>query len=133
MKRSVAVVTVGLSVVLIAVCLQAKEKQEKPGPLTGTWECMAHGGSQGDMNFTLSLEQTKSTVTGDITSPLGDTEISSGNYKKRMLEIHIDSPEENYTLTAKYSKGKLQQGQWKTDSGQSGTWEGHRSSKTADQ
>jgi hypothetical protein len=121
-----------LSLMFVAVCAQAKEKQEKSGPLTGVWECSAHGGPQGDMSFTLSLEQTKDTVTGDVTSPLGDTEISSGSFKKKMLEIHIDSPEENYTLTAKYSKGKLE-GQWKSDSGQSGTWEGHRSSKTVDQ
>ncbi|HUY15863.1 MAG TPA: hypothetical protein VMX16_19870 [Terriglobia bacterium] len=132
MKRSIATVAAVLSLALIAVCAQAKQKEQKSGPLTGTWECTAHGGPQGDMSFTLSLEQTKSTVTGDVTSPLGDTEISSGNYKKKTLEIHIDSPEENYTLTAKYAHGKLQ-GQWKSDGGQGGAWEAHRSNKTADQ
>ncbi|MGH9432430.1 MAG: hypothetical protein ACRD3T_12895 [Terriglobia bacterium] len=132
MKRRVAVVAGVLALALSAVFMQAKQKQEKTGPLTGTWECTAHGGSQGDMNFTLSLQQTKNMVTGDVTSPLGDAEISSGNYKKKVLEIHIDSPDTNYTLTAKYSKSKLQ-GSWKTDGGQGGTWEGHRAAKTAGQ
>ena len=132
MKRRVAVVVAVLALVLSAAFVQAKEKSEKAGPLTGTWECAAHGGRQGDMNFTLSLEQTKAVVTGDVTSPLGDTEISSGNYKKKVLQIEIESPQENYALTAKYSKNKLQ-GTWKSDSGQNGTWEGHRAVKTASQ
>jgi hypothetical protein len=132
MKRRAALVAAVLALALSAVVTQAKNRREKLGPISGTWLCTAHGGKQGDMNFTLSLQQTKDTVTGDVTSPLGDTEISTGNYKKKKLDIEINSPDTNYTLTARYSKGKLA-GTWKTDDGQNGTWEGHKTSQAVGQ
>jgi hypothetical protein len=92
--------------------------------MTGTWDCQAHGGSQGDMAFTLYLQQNKETVDGSVSSPIGGTEISSGTFKKNMLEIHIDTPQGNYVLMAKFSKGKLS-GTWSADNDK-GVWEGKK-------
>ncbi len=58
--------------------------------MTGTWECQAKGGSQGDMPFTLYLQQNEENVDGSVSSPLGSTRISSGTFKGDTLEIHID-------------------------------------------
>jgi len=103
---------------------QSQAKKPKPGPLTGTWECMAHGGSQGDMPFTLYLEQTKDSLTGSVSSPMGGTQISAGTVKKDDVEIHIDTPQGNYQLTAKLKKGELS-GKWTSDT-ENGTWEGKK-------
>jgi hypothetical protein len=102
----------------------AKEKKAKPGPITGTWECTSHGSSQGDMPFTLYLEQDKENVTGSVSSPIGGTQISSGSYKKRNLEIHIDTPNGNYLISGKLQKGQLS-GNWSSDN-EKGTWEGKK-------
>lgn len=104
----------------------AKEKKPKPGPLTGTWECISHGGPQGDLPFTLHLNQTKETVTGSVDSPLGSTELTSAQFKKKALEIHIDTAERNYVLTGKVKKDEVT-GEWSINTGQKGTWEGKKS------
>jgi hypothetical protein len=113
-----------LAVVAAAATLYGSEKKPKPGPLTGTWECTAHGGSQGDMPFTLYLEQTKDTLTGSVSSPMGGTQISAGTIKKTDLEIHIDTPQGNYQLTGRLKKGQLS-GKWSSDT-ESGAWEGKK-------
>ena len=78
MRQMVSIVLC-LAVVALGATLHAGEKKPKPSPLTGTWECTAHGGAQGDMPFTLYLEQTKDTLTGSVSSPIGGTQISAGN------------------------------------------------------
>ncbi len=103
----------------------AKEHKPKPGPMTGTWECMSHGGPQGDMAFTLSLEQNRENVSGSVSSPIGNTDISSGTFKNKMLEIHIDTPEANYVLTGKLKKGELT-GEWSGGNQEKGSWEGKK-------
>ena len=117
-----------LSVLFVAGLAQAQDqsqaKKPKPGPLTGTWECTAHGGSQGDLPFTLYLEQTKDSLTGSVSSPMGGTEISAGTVKKDDVEIHIDTPQGNYQLNGKLKKGELS-GKWSSDS-ENGTWEGKK-------
>jgi hypothetical protein len=93
--------------------------------MTGTWECQAHGGPQGDIAFTLFLQQTKESVDGNISSPMGGTQISSGTFHRNMLEIHLDTPQGNYILMGRYKKGELS-GTWSSDSDK-GTWEGKKS------
>lgn len=56
MKRYLIAVGVCLAILCMASLGLAKEKKPKPGPMTGTWECTSHGGSQGDTPFTLYLE-----------------------------------------------------------------------------
>ncbi len=102
--------------------------KDKRGLLTGTWECQAHGSAQGDMAFTLFLLQNKQVVDGRIASPIGGTEISSGTFLKNKLEIHIDTPQGNYILLAKYSKGGLS-GNWSNDT-EKGAWEGHKKAES---
>ena len=123
MRQMVSIVLC-LAVVAVAATLHGKENKPKPGPLTGTWECTAHGGAQGDMPFTLYLEQTKDALTGSVSSPMGGTQISAGTIKKIDIEIHIDTPQGNYQLTGRLKKGELS-GKWSSDS-ESGVWEGKK-------
>lgn len=128
MKRQILCAAICLAVISLAASAPAKEKKSKPGPLTGTWECNSHGGSQGDMPFTLYLQQSGQTVIGSVESPMGGTEITSATFKKKALEIHIDTSQGNYLLTAKLKKGMLT-GEWSHDP-EKGTWEGKKQART---
>jgi hypothetical protein len=121
MKRNLIYLGIGITVLFAASLAMAKEKK---GPMTGTWDCQAHGGSQGDMAFTLYLQQNDENVDGSISSPIGGTQISSGTFKKNMLEIHLDTPQGNYILMAKFNKGTLS-GNWSSDTDK-GTWDGKK-------
>jgi hypothetical protein len=125
MKRILTSLAVCLAVLCLASLGVAKEKKPKPGPLTGTWECLSHGSSRGDMPFTLYLEQTKESVTGSVSAPIGTAEITSASYRKKTLEIRIDTPQGNYAVTGKLKKGQLS-GTWSVDTGEKGTWEGKK-------
>jgi hypothetical protein len=122
MRRNLKLVC--LLVLCVAAFAVAAEKKPKPGPLTGTWECTSHGGSQGDMAVTLILEQNHDVVTGSVSSPMGGTQITSGSFKKNVLEIQLDTPEGIYRITAKLKKGELT-GEWSSDTDK-GTWEGKK-------
>lgn len=126
MKRILASVGVCVALFCLAGSALPKEKNSKPGPLTGTWECVSHGGPQGDTPFTLNLEQSNESVSGSVSSPMGGTQITSGTFKKKMLEIHIDTSQGNYVLTGKL-KRKQMTGEWSTQDNQmKGTWEGKK-------
>jgi len=125
MKLNRIILAVTLVLLGFSVAMAAAAKKPKPGPLTGTWECMSHGSSQGDMPFTLYLEQNKEVVTGSVSSPIGGTEITSGSFKKKMVEIHIDTPQGNYVVMGKLKKNQLS-GTWSVDTGEKGTWEGKK-------
>lgn len=105
----------------------AAEKKTKPGQLTGTWECMSHGSVEGDLAFTLYLEQQKEVVTGTVSSPIGAGDITSGSFKNKFLELQIDTEKGNYVILGKLEKGGLS-GTWSLDNGEKGTWEGKKSS-----
>lgn len=122
-----------VGIALLALCTAsfalAKDKKPKPGLLTGTWECMSHGSSQGDLPFTLHLEQDKKNISGSVSSPMGGTQISSGTYVKKTLEVHLDTPQGGYTLTAKFKNGQLT-GEWSSDE-EKGKWEGKKQAKAS--
>jgi hypothetical protein len=126
--------------VLTAVCvtilglgsLPGKDKKPKPGPLTGTWECMSHGGSQGDMPFTLYLEQAKNIVSGSVSAPMGSTEITTGSFKKKRLELRLETSAGTYLINGKLKKGQLS-GEWSHDASEKGTWEGKKQASTGSQ
>ena len=122
--RQLVPIILCLAIVVAAAFALGKEKKPKSGPLTGTWECTAHGGAQGDISFTLYLEQSKDSVTGSVSSPMGGTDISAGTIKKTDLEIHFDTPQGNYQLTGHLKKGELS-GKWSSDT-ESGEWEGKK-------
>lgn len=130
MKRVLTSLGVCLLMLFATSFVLAKEKKPKPGPLTGTWECTSHGGPRGDMPFTLILQQDKANLTGSVSSPLGSTQIASGSFKKKALEIHIDSPQRRYVLTGKLKKNQIA-GNWSTDDQLEGTWEGKKSATSS--
>jgi len=132
MNRSLRAAVIGSVMLWLAALGLAAEKKPKSGPLTGTWECVSHGGHQGDMKFTLYLEQNKETVNGTVSSPLGSTELTSASFKKNTLEIHIDTDQRNYLLIGRYKDGQLA-GAWSTNEDQKGTWEGKKSAQTTSQ
>lgn len=108
----------------------AGQSKSKGGPLAGTWSCTAHGGTNGDIPFTLYLDQDNETVTGSVSSSMGDAEISSATFKDGALEIHINGGDETYVLTAKLQAGQLS-GQWSGGGTEKGTWEGKKGSAAA--
>lgn len=131
MKRTITWLAICLALACLglarlAVAAPASSNAE---PLTGTWQCMSHGGSQGNMAFTLDLQQTGENVSGSVSSPLGDTDLTSATFKGDTLQIEIDGEDTQYHLTAKYANGKLS-GTWSTSSGGRGTWEGKKAGKS---
>jgi len=138
MKRAritliVCLTTLGLAGLMLAQGTKSsqgtKEAKAKGGPVAGTWTCTAHGGENGDIPFTLYLDQDNETVTGSVSSSMGDAEISSATFKNGALEIHIDGGDQTYTLTGKLQSGQLS-GEWSGGDAQKGTWEGKKGSET---
>jgi hypothetical protein len=130
MKLKAVLSAIGLILLTLAVTAAAGEKKIKPGPLTGTWECQSHGSSQGDMPFTLYLDQSGEQVSGSVESPLGGTGITSATFKKKVLEIRIETPDGDYLLTATLKRDKLT-GEWTHDP-EKGTWEGSKQDSSGD-
>jgi len=104
----------------------ANGKEPKAGPLTGTWECVAHSSAQGDVEFTLKLEQINEAVTGTFINSSGEYPLTSGSYKNGVLEIHLEAPDGNYVATAKLLHGQLS-GHWSKGQEAEGGWEGKKS------
>jgi hypothetical protein len=96
--------------------------EQKASSITGTWNCQSKGGPEGDMEFTLILEQNGDDVDGTVSSPLGDAPITSGTFKGNKLELHIDTEAGNYLLEATLDKSTLT-GTWSKDQDK-GTWVG---------
>jgi len=130
MLRRIATAALLMFVIIPPARALARQKNPKPGPLTGTWECVAHGTSRGDLSFTLMLEQTGETITGSVSSPIGSTEISNGTYKKKGVTIHIEAgAEDSYDLSGKFKKGLLS-GEW-SHGAEKGAWDGSKQGATA--
>ena len=125
MERIRTLISVCLLTLAIATVVFAKGKEQKPGPLTGTWECVAHSNAQGDVPFTLKLEQSKEVVSGTLTNSSGDYPLSSASYKKGVLKIHLDAPDGSYVATGKLKDGQLS-GHWLKGQEGEGEWEGKR-------
>ena len=121
--RRLAVISV-LVVLAFGLALQAKEKAGS-SPLAGTWNCIAHGSQNGDIAFTLYLEQSAQGFTGTVSAPQGETDLTTVTFKDNHLKIDIDTGENDYTLTATFAGGKLT-GEWSLDGQKHGTWEGKK-------
>ncbi len=104
--------------------LQAKPKANG-NPVAGTWQCIAHGAPNGDFPFTLSLEQSGQALTGTVSAPQGDADLTTVTFKNNQLKIEIDTSQNNYSLTATLADGKLT-GEWSRDGQKQGTWEGKK-------
>jgi len=126
MRVSRLISILGLFVLILAgSALAGNDKKSSSGALTGTWDCKAQGGTQGDTAFTLYLEQNKEVVTGSVSSPLGGAEITSGSFKRKFLELQIDTQRGNYVIMGKLEKGQMS-GTWSLDNTDKGTWEGKK-------
>jgi hypothetical protein len=123
MKRIIPCLAACLALCCLAIAAYGAAGNSKSETLTGTWQCKSQGGTQGNLAFTLDLEQNGTTVTGSVSSPLGDADIASASFKNNTLHIEIDGSDSQYVLTAKYSSGKLS-GNWHSTSGEKGTWTG---------
>lgn len=122
MKRF-AVISV-LCVLAFGITLYAKGKSNG-SPLVGTWNCVAHGTEDGDLPFTLYLEQSGKGFTGSVSAPQGDTDLTSVTFNNNHLKITIDTDEHSYLLTATLADGKLT-GEWSLDGQEKGAWEGKK-------
>ncbi len=118
----------GVSLLLLVVAGLVLANDSKQDPLTGTWDCVAHGLSQGDTPFTLYLTASPEGITGSVDSSMGSTELSSVTLKNEALEIRIDSPQGTYVLKATYKKGQLVDGRVETPANEKGTWDGKKKS-----
>ncbi len=127
MKRFAPVLTAILSLMFVLAVATAPASAAKGNEMSGTWKCIAHGGSQGDTPFTLYLQQNGSTVTGSVSSSLGDAPITSASFKQNVLQIEIDGDGNSYQLKAKYSQGALS-GDWSNTEGEKGNWTGKKES-----
>jgi hypothetical protein len=122
MKRTLLLLgLMGVSMALFAARAVAKDQE---AALTGTWDCQSKGGPDGDLPFTLYLQQEGENVNGSVSSPLGDAPLSAGTFKQGTLEIEIDTPEGNYVLTAKLGDRTLS-GSWSYNN-EKGSWEGKK-------
>lgn len=129
MKRTM--LATGLSILVLGLAAAAVGAPgDTPDSVTGTWQCTSHGGQNGDMPFTLSLQQDGETVTGSVSSPMGGADITKATFKDDQLEIHIDTDEANYLLTATLQDGMLK-GNWST-ADEKGSWEGKKGERPKD-
>lgn len=121
--RRLAVMS-ALCVLVFAAVLQAKDKPNS-SPLAGTWNCVAQGSANGDVSFTLYLEQSGQGYTGSVSAPQGDAPITSVTFKDNHLKIEIETSEDDYSLTATLADGKLS-GLWYRDGQKRGPWHGKK-------
>jgi hypothetical protein len=123
--RHLAVISVlcVLPLFILAASCQAKEKAGSN--VVGTWACVAHGGENGDVPFTLSIQQSAEGLTGTISAPQGDADLTSFTVQDNQIKIVIATDEHTYSLTATLAEGKLT-GEWYQDGQKQGTWEGKK-------
>lgn len=121
--RRIAVIS-ALCVLALGATLYAQDKANK-SPVVGTWNCVAHGGENGDVPFTLYLDQSGDEFSGSVSAPQGSTGLSSVSFKDNHLKITIETDEHDYVLTATLTGGKLA-GEWSLDGQQKGAWEGKK-------
>lgn len=129
MKRSNVAILLSMLALALASASASAQKESKSNPLSGSWDCVAHGSVEGDVAFTLSLAQDQENLTGSISTADGDLTITSGSYKDGAIQIVLNAPDAKYTVNGKFDGDKLS-GQWSKegdDGKQGGPWEGKRS------
>jgi len=126
MKRMGPSMASTLVVLAIGAFALGRGASPAAGPLTGTWEGVAHA-TDSEENFTMTLQQTGDQVKGSIsTQNGGHLDITSGSFKNNALEIRCQTPDAKYVVTGKLKDGELS-GDWSKDEDQKGTWEAKRS------
>ena len=77
-----------------------------PVNLTGEWDGVADANGQG-FPFSLTLKVEGEKVTGSSSSQLGESNISSGNWKDGRLSFQLENPNGAITMSAVLVDGKL--------------------------
>jgi len=98
----------------------------KPGPVAGTWACVAHGAEPGDIFYTFVLTQEKDKVAGsffDHSEPSNNADIKDGSFKDKKLELHFDSYGGSVSINGTLAKKGKMSGDWTHSGGGKGTWE----------
>lgn len=110
----------------------AAAKSNHAASLTGTWECIAHGFPQGEVDFSLYLKQLKdNSVTGWVRSPIGTADLTTVDVMNGEVKIFIATPDGNYRLNGRHEQNHIT-GTWSKDSTLRGKWEGNKSSDSPD-
>jgi hypothetical protein len=126
--KKLAIFALGILLFAAAAAMALASGQDQAAnsaPLTGSWQCVSHGGPGGDMNFTLDLQQDGEKVTGDVNSDEGGMDITAGTFKDDNLMIRLETPQGVYVLKAKLKEGKLA-GDVTLDDKPQGKWEGKK-------
>ncbi len=129
MRRSLGLAAAIALALGFAGVLHARSRKVKAGPVAGIWACMAHGGQNGPVPFTLHLHESGATVEGWVSSSLGDADITTAAFKHSRLKIHIDTDQGNYLIVGKLRHGKLS-GSW-SHGNEKGSWTGHRAAASS--
>ena len=111
MRRRWTLIGVLLLVAGAAYIALANGKGPSSGPLTGTWECVAHSSAENDVSFTLNLKQDREEVTGKFANSTGEYPLGPSSYKKGVLEIHLDAPDGKYQASGRLLHGQIS-GHW---------------------
>lgn len=124
MKKSLKLLLV-LAMFCLGASLLAMGKG-KPGPVSGTWACVAHGTDQGDIDYTYNLVQAGEKVTGNFSDNADSSQkadIKDGVYKDKKLNFAFDAYNGTVTVTGALAKAGAMNGNWAHSGGGQGTWE----------
>jgi hypothetical protein len=121
--RRLAIIPI-LFVMALGVTLYGQNKSNS-SPIVGTWTCVAHGGENGDIPFTLYIGHSNKGYAGTVSAEQGDTDLTTVTFKDNHLKITIDTGDSDYVLTGTLADGKLS-GEWSRDGEKKGAWEGKK-------
>ena len=116
-----------LCLLLMPIPTKAQNTNHPNEPLTGIWQCVAHGGNNGDIPFTLHIQESRESITGWVTAEQGSADISTASRKGNHLQIAIDTDENQYMLTATLKDSQLS-GTWQQNGQEKGKWQGKKTS-----
>jgi len=111
MRRQWALIGGLLLVAATAYFGLANGKERSSGPLTGSWECVAHSTLLNDMPFTLNLKQDNEDVTGQFAKSTGEYPLTAASYRKGELQFRVQARDGKYVLAGKLAHGQLS-GHW---------------------
>ena len=89
----------------------ANGKERASGPLSGSWECVAHSSAMNDESFTLDLKQSREEVAGKFVNSTGEYPLTSVSYKKGVIEFQLEVPDGKYVASGRLAHGQLS-GHW---------------------
>ncbi len=124
------IVAMAVLLLLVGIIVKAQSSNTAGHPLTGTWQCISHGGGNGDVPFTLHLQQSSGNISGWVTASSGSIPLTSVSFSQNHLNIEMDTNQGQYTLSGVVKDSQLA-GTWKKNGQPVGTWEGKKSSGSA--